>query len=392
MPGGLDRMYPFLPHPAYFWLTARRREDEVILYNTNTGWLEFQKPFTAEQAVWEGEKNDLLVVQPGNNISQLGAYIRQQKFSAIYKLGQSGESVSGKAFELRTILDQIRRRKDEAEITLIKQIAEIAAYGYQEIGRMLQPGVSEKDIQIAYEATILKHGSHTVPYETIIGSGTNAAILHALPTSKIVQENELVLVDAGADVFDYCVDITRVFHSSQKASSQQQALYQLVLSVQEACIAETKPGAYWRDVHAKAAILFTEGLYNLGILKGDLAQLIEKEVASVFFPHGLGHLVGLRVRDTGQEENLNPKTYFGSRLRVDILLEAGHLITVEPGLYFIKALLENSEIKNKFKDDISWSELEKWQHIGGVRLEDNILLTQTGNENLTACVPKATEL
>ena len=391
-PGGLDRNYPFLPHPSYYWLTARRREDEVILYNKNTGWVEFQKAFTNEQAVWEGEKNDLLVSQPGRNIDQFNDYLKAEKFAAIYNLGQTIDAISGKAFELRTMLDQTRRKKDNAEIKLIKHIAEITSFGYKEIKRILQPGVSEKDIQIAYESAIFKHGSHTTPYETIVGSGTNASGFHALPTQKDIKEKEFVLVDAGADIFDYCTDVTRVFASSANMSSLHKDLYQLVLSVQNECIAMSKPGMNWRDVHAKAAILFTEGLLNFGILKGNLSQLIEKEVISVFFPHGLGHLVGLRVRDTGQEENPNPKSYFGSRLRVDIQLEEGHLIAVEPGLYFIKRLFDNSEIQNKFKEDICWQELEKWKHIGGVRIEDNILITETGNENLTFCVPKAMEI
>lgn len=391
-PGGLDQIYPFLPHPSYYWLTARRREDEVILYNKNIGWIEFQKAFTNEQTIWEGEKNDLLVSEPGRNIHQLNDYLKAQKFAATYNLGQTTDTISGKAFELRTVLDQTRRKKDEAEIKLIKRIAEIAEPGYKVIKRILQPGVSEKDIQIAYESVIFSHGSHTVPYETLVGSGTNASIIHALPTQKVIKEKEFVLVDAGADIFDYCVDITRVFASSANMSSQHKDLYHLVLSVQNECIAMSKPGVNWRDVHTKAAIMFTEGLLNFGILRGNLSQLIEKEVASVFFPHGLGHLVGLRVRDTGQEENLNPKSYFGSRLRVDIQLEKGHLITVEPGLYFIKPILDNPEVQNKFKEDIYWQELEKWKYIGGVRIEDNILITETGNENLTSCVPKAMEI
>lgn len=391
-PGGLDQHYPFLPHPSYYWLTARRREDEVVLYNKNTGWIEFQKPFTNEQAIWENEKNDLLVHEQGSGIHELTDYLNKQKFAAIYNLGQTTDSISGKAFELRTMLDQTRRKKDEAEIKLIKSIAGITAAGYKEIERIVKPGVSEKEIQIAYESFIFRNGAHTVPYETIIGSGTNAAILHALPTGKVIKENEFVLIDAGADVFDYCVDITRVFPSSQKMSSQHKDLYQLVLSVQNECMDISRPGVHWGDVHIKAAVMLTQGLYDLGILKGNISQLIEKEVISVFLPHGLGHLVGLRVRDTGQEENLEPKFYFGSRLRVDILLEAGHLITVEPGLYFIKTLLNNLETQNKFKEDICWKVLEKWKHIGGVRIEDNILITETGNENLTSCVPKLLEI
>ena len=392
-PGGLDQNYPFLPHPAYYWLTARRREEEVLLYSKHSGWLEFQKEYTLDQAVWEGEKADLLVNEKGENFDQISSFLQQQKFSSIYKLGQFGEVTSyGKNFELKTTLDQTRRKKDSAEIKLIKHLAGIALIGYKKIEEIIKPGISEKEIQIAYESEIFRNGAHTVPYDSIVGSGTNASILHALPTKKIINENEFILIDAGVDIYDYCVDITRVFPSSTKMSTQHKALYQLVLSVQTECMAMSKPGVYWRDVHSKAATLFTEGLLSLGILKGDLSRLLEKQVIAAFFPHGLGHLVGLRVRDTGHEENLEPKLYFGSRLRVDIQLEEGHLITVEPGLYFIKALLEDEKVQHKFKEDINWNELEKWKNIGGVRIEDNILITSAGNENLTIDVPKAMQI
>ncbi|QMU26926.1 aminopeptidase P family protein [Adhaeribacter radiodurans] len=390
-PGGLDQTYSFLPHPAYYWLTGRRREEEVILYNKNLGWVEFQKIIPAGDAVWEGERNDLLVSEKGNAITELNSFLVNNKFAQVYKLGQVPGGVTGKAFDLRTALDQTRRAKDNSEINLIKHLAQIATQGYTKIKEVLQPGITEKDIQVAYEGEILRRGAHTVPYDTIVGSGVNSAILHALPTQKVIQENVFVLVDAGCDIYDYCVDITRMFPASRNISSQHKALYQLVLQAHTECIALSKPGVFWRDVHNHAAKVLTEGLLQLGILKGNLSTLLEKEVVSVFFPHGLGHLVGLRVRDTGQEENLNPKTYFGARLRVDIELVENYLITVEPGCYFIKPLLENSEIQNKFKEDISWSEVDKWKHIGGVRIEDNILITQNGNENLTIDVPKSSE-
>jgi len=392
-PGGLDQSYPFLPHPSYFWVTGRRREGEVILYSKNTGWLEFQKAYTLDQMVWEGEKHDLLVEDKGVDVNNLKEYLNKNSFSQLYHLGQSGIPVSeGKHFELRTAMDRTRRKKDAAEITLIKHLAGIAAFGYNAIKKVIQPGLSEKEIQVVFESEIFRHGAHTVPYESIVGSGTNAAVLHALPTQKIIKEKELVLVDAGVDIYDYCVDITRTFGSTQNMPTQQKALYQLVLLVQKECINMSKTGVFWRDVHSRAATLFTEGLLNLGILKGNLSTLIEKQVVSAFFPHGLGHLVGIRVRDTGHEENINPKSYFGARLRVDIQLEAGHLITVEPGLYFIKALLESPDTRSKFSEDISWSELDKWMHVGGVRIEDNILITEKGNENLTAEVEKAEEI
>ncbi len=392
-PGGLDHTYYFLPHPSYYWLTARRREDEVICYNKNSGWIEFQKTFTKEQGVWEREKDDVLIAETGKNIHELQDYLNTQNFSAVYKLGQTSEyHAKGKLFELNTILDQTRRIKDEEEVNLIKHIAKIAASGYRRIEEIIRPGISEREIQIEYEAEIFRQGSHIVPYETIIGSGENAAILHALPTEKIVRENEVVLVDAGADVYDYCVDITRTYGSSKKMDSRRRSLYQLVLQVEKECINISRPKTFWREVHNKAAILFTQGLRDLGILKGDVNDLIEKEIIYLFFPHGLGHLTGLRVRDTGHEENLDPKKYFGARLRIDIQLEPGHLVTVEPGLYFIKALLEDEGNIRKYKEDINWQELDKWKNMGGIRIEDDILITGSGNENLTSCVPKADEL
>ncbi|GAB4091304.1 aminopeptidase P N-terminal domain-containing protein [Flaviaesturariibacter terrae] len=391
-PGGLDQTYPFLPHPSYYWLTGRRREGEVLLYGPGTGWIEFQTPFTREQAVWEGDKHDLLVSDPGQDISRLSNYLGTQKFKSIYELGQTPSyKPEGTAFALNTALDQTRRVKDAAEVALVRQLAGFAAEGYKAIEAALRPGISERELQVVYESAIARAGAQGLPYDSIVGSGRNASILHALPTQKIIGEGELVLVDAGAELVDYCVDITRTYASSA-ATSRQKDLYALVLRVQEACIDLCRPGNWWRDVHGTAAKMFTEGLKDLGILKGDLSTLLEKEVIALFFPHGLGHLVGLRVRDTGQAENLAPKSYFGARLRVDIQLEAGHLITVEPGLYFIKALLDDAANRTKFRDEVAWDELAHWQEIGGIRIEDNILITDTAPDNLTAAVPKQSAL
>ncbi|HEU4472455.1 MAG TPA: aminopeptidase P family protein [Flavisolibacter sp.] len=388
-PGGLDQHYPFLPHPAYFWLTGRRRESEVVLYSKDHGWISFQKDIPAEEAVWEGERTDLLVIEEGKPRSGLEKFLSDNRFSGVYKLGQSLLPVEGKAFELRTSLDRVRRKKDEAEVRLLRQLAGIAGKGYRKIEAALHPGTTERALQVAYEGEILLHGAHGLPYDTIVGSGANSAILHALPTHRIIREGEYVLVDAGADIYDYCVDITRVFPSSTNMSARHKDLYQLVLRAHAECIAMSKPGVMWRNVHLHAARVMTEGLLQLGILKGSLDSLIEKEVISAFFPHGLGHLVGLRVRDTGHEENLHPKTYAGARLRVDIELEEHHFITVEPGCYFIGALLDSAAVRNKYKDDISWDETAKWKEIGGVRIEDNILITKEGNDNLTVDIPKS---
>lgn len=386
-PGGLDQTYTFIPHPAYYWLTGRRRESEVLLYAKELGWIEFQLEINPEEAIWEGERSDLLVSEKGQNIKDFSAFVAQHHFENTYELGQA-VFVQGKSFELRKALDRARRKKDASEVKLITELADIANVGYQKIEEILRPGISEKEIQIAYESEIYRRGSHTTPYDSIVGSGMNSAILHALPTQRIVQENEFVLVDAGADIYDYCVDITRTYYSSGVMIGQHKDLYDLVLKAYHECAAMCRVGVQWRDVHSKAAQVITEGLLQLGILRGSYSDLIEKEVVALFFPHGVGHLVGLRVRDAGQEENIHPKTYFGARLRIDLELEENNLVTVEPGCYFIGSILNNVKIQEKFKEEVNWSELEKWKNIGGVRIEDNFLVKNNGHINLTNVVKK----
>jgi Xaa-Pro aminopeptidase len=126
----------------------------------------------------------------------------------------------------------------------------------------------------------------------------------------------------------------------------------------------------------------------MNVMKGSVDSILETGAIAVFYPHGVGHLVGLRVRDTGHEENVNPKTYSGARIRVDLTLQENILITVEPGCYFIKTLINDKTNREKHKDFINWAETEKWLNIGGVRLEDDILITASGNSNLTAVVAK----
>jgi Xaa-Pro aminopeptidase len=131
-----------------------------------------------------------------------------------------------------------------------------------------------------------------------------------------------------------------------------------------------------------------QGLREMNVLNCSVDEALESGAISVFFPHGVGHMVGLRVRDVGAIYNPNPKSYAGARLRVDMMLKQGHLMTVEPGMYFIEALLNDESTKTKFKNQINWNEIPKWISLGGVRLEDDILVTSGDPENLTHMVQK----
>lgn len=387
-PGGHDQTYDYLPHPDYFWLTGFRRVGGISAYSKKDGWVDFVQPVTRDEKVWEGGGESL----PGQDLAGFSRWLESHKFRNSFTLGQIPSSLnhdpSGDKLGVLEAFNEVRRIKDSSEVELIKTIAGIANVGYERLKKYIQPGVSERDIQIEYESTVLKAGSEKFPYGSIVGTGSRAAVLHAVPTSRVVKKGEMVLIDAGADIADYCVDITRVFPADGKFSSQQQMIYDTVLKAQLASIDLCRPGVEWRDVHLASAKAMAQGLREMNVLKCSVDEALETGTISVFFPHGVGHMVGLRVRDVGGIYNPNPKKYAGARLRVDMSLKTGHLMTVEPGLYFIEALLNDEETKRTYKDQINWSEIPKWIDLGGVRLEDDILVTNGDPENLTHMVLK----
>jgi Xaa-Pro aminopeptidase len=387
-PGGHDQTYPYLPHPDYFWLTGHRRAGGISAYSKSEGWIDFVEPVTRDEKVWEGGGETL----PGKDLKSFQNWLTSKKFNRTFTLGQHQDSISvDPSRDTEGVLEfynEVRRVKDAHEIELIKKIAGISHKGYEAIQHFIKAGVSEKDIQIEYESTVLRHGSEKFPYGTIVGTGSNAAILHASPSARIVQKGEMVLIDAGADIEDYCVDITRVFPADGTFSDQQKMIYETVLKAQEASIELCRPGVEWKDVHLASARVIAEGLKDMGILKCNVEESLETAAVSLFFPHGVGHMVGLRVRDVGGKFNPNPRKYAGARLRVDMPLKEGYLMTVEPGLYFIEALLNDEETRILYKSQVNWDELKHWKEIGGVRLEDDIHVTAHDPVNLTSIVPK----
>lgn len=387
-PGGHDQTYPFLPHPDYFWITGVRRPEGICAYSKSEGWVEFVRPVTKDEKVWEGGTVDV----PGKDIATFEPWLKNKNFKKVYHLGQHPSSLSINPADdhqrILAVYNDVRRVKDKAEVELIRNLAMMANAGYRSLKTFIRPGVSEREIQLEYEMSVLKAGAEKMPYDSIVGTGTNSAVLHAIPTPRIVQHGEMVLIDAGADIQDYCVDITRVFAASGKLDSQQQAVFGIVLKAQKASIELMRPGVEWKDVHLASARVIASGLRELGILKCGVEQSLENESIALFFPHGVGHMVGLKVRDVGGPFNPHPKKYAGARLRVDMPLKEGHLMTVEPGMYFIQALLNDDDTRKKFAHEINWSEVDKWMNVGGVRLEDDMLVTNTGTENLTSIVEK----
>lgn len=385
-PGGLDQQYFFLPQPEYYWLSGSRRAGGCITFSKDKGWLHFEKSVSRDEIVWEGEQPFCAEY----DISDLPAWMSKNHFQKVCVFGtedfQGISVVDRQVFlEVKNALDIARRPKDKEEILLIEKAAGAAKKAYQKISEFIRAGVTERQIQIEFEAESFRAGSHKTPYESIVGAARRAAVLHAIPTDKILNSGELVLIDAGADIHDYCVDITRVFYADGKPSSQQKNIYSIVQSAQRECIAFARPGVEWLEVHRKAAEVIGQGLIDLGLIRVSLTEALETGVVGLFFPHGVGHMLGQRVRDVGGHLfGRPPRKVFGTSVRVDLPLEEQFLMTFEPGLYFIEALLMDNDHRGKYKNSLNWSELESfWMKFGGVRIEDDVLIVAAGNRNLT---------
>src|SRR5581483_1831573 len=215
-----------------------------------------------------------------------------------------------------------------------------------------------------------------------------SAVLHFPPSGRAFEEGDLVLIDAGAEYRGYASDITRTYPASGRFSAEQAELHGLV---REACLAATSscaPGIEWRDVHRTAALVLAEGLRDFGLLRGDVETLVEPGAVFVFFPHGIGHMVGLGIRDAGEvlPGRKPPENEF-PRLRLDLPLLPGYVVTIEPGVYFVPALLHDAEFRERHRDAVDWERAEKMLDFGGIRIEDNVLVTEDGFEVLTADVP-----
>jgi Xaa-Pro dipeptidase len=391
-PGGLDQTYPFLPHPDYFWLTGERHPHGISVYTLAEGWMDFIMPSTRNEALWEGSVRET----QGHDVREFEKWLQKKNPKRVASLGMNPNRFFTSVWaadkdltdSIQLAFDAVRRVKDGEEIALIKKCADFALAGYKKFEAALKPGITELELKIEFETAALKAGAEKFPYETIVGAGVKSATLHAIPAAKKVNTGEIVLIDAGADVDDYCVDITRVFAVDGKFTSRQQQIYDLVLKAQTNSIEKCLEGVEWYEVHETSARTIAEGLISLKILKGTVDSAIETGAISVFLPHGVGHMVGLRVRDVGGIKGKASKKYCGVNLRCDFALQNGFLMTVEPGCYFVPALLNDEEIKKQYADQIDWNEAEKWKDFGGVRIEDDIHITKDGPQNLTTVVPK----
>jgi Xaa-Pro aminopeptidase len=388
VPGRADRTYPFRSHSEYFYFTDSERPGGVLAYDPQEGWVDFVAPVTKEELLWSGgdEEED-----GGTPVSQLQTWLDKRNGRRIAVLGAPVDGATSDAeveSALRYGLNEVRRRKDELELERMRAAERATAAGFAAVQPLIRPGATEREVQIELEAEFFRAGADSLGFDTIVAGGPHTAVLHFMPTARPFGKGELVLIDAGAEVHAYASDITRTYPASGTLDPEQAELHSLVRAAGVAATKDCIAGTEWRDVHRTAALVIGEGLVDFGLLSGEPESLLEQGAITIFFPHGIGHMVGLGIRDAGDQLEGRDGMYPGyPRLRFDRPLEPGHVVTVEPGIYFVPSLLRDRELRERHRDAVDWERTDRMTGFGGIRIEDNVLVTEDGFEVLTADVP-----
>jgi Xaa-Pro aminopeptidase len=385
-PGRDDITYPFEAHSEYFYLTDRNAPGGVIAFDPAEGWVDFVAPITTEDRLWSGATGN----EPdAPTTAELEHWLERRRSKPVTWLGGSptgADTGRDRIEELRFGLSRVRRIKDAVELARMRTATEATRAAFAVVVPLLQAGTSERELQVELETQAFRSGAQSMAYDTIIGSGPNSAVLHFAPSSRKLQDGELVLIDAGAQQRGYASDITRTYGVAGRLDALQQELHGVVHRAEQTAIARCRPGVEWRDIHRAAGLTIAEGLAAAGILRGDPETLVESGAAWLFFPHGVGHLVGLGVRDAGgtplRERRHDPKPY--PNLRIDLPLEVGMVVTVEPGLYFVPAILNDPDNRRLHRDAVDWDRVDRLLDFGGIRIEDNVLITAGEPEVISA--------
>ena len=384
-----DQTYPFRSHAEYFYLTELECTDGIIAYDPrNSEWASFVPAVTQSERVWEGSSQ-----LEGRPLADFASWLAVRSGRPVAQLGAPRPDIALDAElnkRIREYFHHARRAKDQHELELLRAACSATASGYHKLTQLIRPDISERAIQIELEAEFFRAGATQTGYSTIVGTGLNSAVLHFSPTSRRTRKGDFVLIDAGAAIGRYTADVTRTYVVDQPDPFQRD-LYQIVLHAQERAISRCVAGAEWSHLHLACAVEMVAGLVAMGVMRGSPTSLVEQEAHTLFFPHGLGHMVGLGVRDgsgllPGRTKNPRPSL---RTLRMDLPLEPGYVVTVEPGLYFIPPLLQDPSLRATYRDSVNWPLVDQYLQLGGVRIEDNILVTNGAPENLTAKIPKS---
>ena len=303
------------------------------------------------------------------------------------------KSPAGIDLELTKAIISLRLTQDAASLAELRAAAAVTVESHK--AGMAATGTAqiEAGVRAAMESVIVSQNM-TCAYPSIVT--VHGEVLHSEHYHNLLQAGDLLLADVGAETSTgWAADVTRTWPVSGKFSPTQRAIYDLVLAANDACIDKISPGVEYQEIHLLAAKIMASGLVDLGILRGNVEDLVAMDAHALFFVHGIGHLIGLDVHDmedlgdlAGYETGRVRSSRFGlGFLRLNRVLQEGMLVSIEPGFYQVPAILNNPETRTKYKDCVKWDELEKFADVRGIRIEDDILVREGGREVLTAKLP-----
>ena len=373
--------YPFRQDSYFWYLTGFNEPNSALLLRKQQGEQQaiiFVRPSDKLLEIWNGRRLGVdnapqtLLVDTAYAIDEFVPQFKNlvQKQTALYyapKQQPWGDALLEQSaveflsvFNWKPMLGEMRLLKSENEIVLMQQAGQISALAHIKSMQQTSPNRLEYEVESDILHEFNRFGARYPSYNSIIAGGENACILHYSENDMPLRDGDLVLIDAGCEFAMYAGDITRTFPVNGKFSEAQKAIYEIVLQAQKRAIELLVPGSSIAKANEEVIRIKTEGLVRLGILKGDVDELIEQKAYREFYMHGLGHWLGLDVHDVGEYGENRDRT-----------LEPGMVLTVEPGLYLSK----EADIPEQYKGI-------------GIRIEDNLLITEYGNKNLTSAAPK----
>ncbi len=378
----------------------------------------FLEPVSLDDAVWSGpgeswesmSERFSATLRPLSELAQRVEKLGRDNIASLPIQDPRGErfleellgrkpdfSQPGKDRELALALIELRLCADEQAQRELREACRITVEAHLAGMAATRVGSDERDVLAAMMCVLHRQGA-TTSFAPIISMAGER--LHQPHVGNRLREGAMLLVDFGAENEQgWAGDVTNTWPVSGKYSPEQRALYQVVLAAHRRCAAMLKPGCRYREVHMESCRALAEGLVELGILRGQVEDLVERDVHAVFYPHGIGHLMGLDVHDmedlgdlAGYQEGRVRSTRFGLNcLRLDRDLRPGMVMTIEPGLYFIPELLDDSALRAKYAQDIDWDKVETYRRVRGIRIERDYIVTEAGHDILTPGLPDEPE-
>jgi Xaa-Pro aminopeptidase len=337
------------------------------------------------------------VIAHNRRVHYLPPYREQRRLQLAYYDNLKYEEVDRNASValIRAVVAQ-RSVKEAIEIEEMENtMTQVTREAYQQAVAQVKPGKYEYHVAGALKGAVLSRNCR-MAYPVICS--VRGETLHNIHYGNELKKGQLLLIDAGAEAASrYATDITRTYPVGGKFSPQQKSIYDIVLKAQLDAIAAIKPGKPFAEVHQVAASVIANGLKDMGLMKGDMTEAVRSGAHALFFPHGIGHMIGLDVHDmedvgeeyVGYDKDFRRSEQFGTAyLRLARKLQEGFTVTVEPGIYFIPQLIDKWRNEGRYRDFIQYDAVEKFKGFGGVRIEDNILVTAKGNRVIGKAIEK----